>query len=208
MNFKSLPWWGQIGLAAAGAGLLIFSQYKWAPAGLSAQKAQIVQLKDTLEKKDAEIAKGKQALAKQEQLARDIASLERKLADLRQILPTQPELGDLLKWIKALADQTNLELRVFGPGSAQEQEFLREQPIRMEVHGNYHQLGMFFDRVSKYARIINVENVKITPNSDRKVRATIVSSFVAKTYVYRDEVDDKGGKVEKSEKKRKKGGVA
>jgi len=199
MNFKSLPWWGQIGLGVAGAGLIVFSQYKWAPANLSAQKTQIVQLKESLEKKEAEIAKGKQALAKQEQLARDIATLERKLADLRQILPTQPELGDLLKWIKALADQTNLELRVFGPGSAQEQEFLREQPIRMEVHGNYHQLGMFFDRVSKYARIINVENVKITPNSDRKIRATIVSCFVAKTYVYRDEMD------EKSEKKTKGG---
>ena len=199
MNFKSLPWWGQIGLAVAGAGLIVFSQYKWAPANLSAQKTQIVQLKEALEKKEAEIAKGKQALAKQEQLARDIATLERKLADLRQILPTQPELGDLLKWIKALADQTNLELRVFGPGTAQDQEFLREQPIRMEVHGNYHQLGMFFDRVSKYARIINVENVKITPNSDRKVRATIVSSFVAKTYIYRDEAE---------EKEKKKGGAA
>jgi type IV pilus assembly protein PilO len=191
MTFKTLPWWGQLGLAAAGAGLIVFSQYKWAPANLSAQKTEIVRLKESLDKKDAEIAKGKQALAKQEELARDIASLERKLADLRQILPTQPELGDLLKWIKALADQTNLELRVFGPGSAQEQEFLREQPIRMEVHGNYHQLGMFFDRVSKYARIINVENVKITPNTDRKVRATIVSSFVAKTYVFRDETEDK-----------------
>ena len=191
MTFKSLPWWGQLGLAAAGAGLIVFSQYKWAPANLSAQTAEIVRLKESLDKKDAEIAKGKQALAKQEELARDIASLERKLADLRQILPTQPELGDLLKWIKALADQTNLELRVFGPGSAQDQEFLREQPIRMEVHGNYHQLGMFFDRVSKYARIINVENVKITPNNDRKVRATIISSFVAKTYVFRDETEGK-----------------
>jgi len=199
MTFKSLPWWGQLGLAAAGAGLIVFSQYKWAPANLSAQTAEIVRLKESLDKKDAEIAKGKQALAKQEELARDIASLERKLADLRQILPTQPELGDLLKWIKALADQTNLELRVFGPGSAQDQEFLREQPIRMEVHGNYHQLGMFFDRVSKYARIINVENVKITPNNDRKVRATIVSSFVAKTYVFRDETE---------EQEKKKGGDA
>ena len=55
---------------------------------------------------------------------------------------------------------------------------------------------MFFDRVSKYARIIIIENVKITPNNDREVRATIASSFVAKTYVGRDEADEtktKGG---------------
>ncbi len=207
MNFKNLPWWGQIALAAAGAGVLIFSQYKWAPANLSKQASEIVRLKDTLESKEAEIAKGKQALAKQEELARDIAALERKLVDLRQILPTQPELGDLLKWIKALADQTNLELRVFGPSAAVEQEFLREQPIRMEVAGNYHQLGMFFDRVSKYARIINVENVKITPNKDRKVRATIASGFTAKTYIYRDEPEEKAA-APATVKKKRKGGAA
>jgi len=187
MTFKGMPWWGQIALGAGAAALIIFSQFQWAPANLSLKRRQIAQRVETLSKKQDEIRKGKLAVAKLEELERDIASLERKLADLRQILPTQPEMGDLLKWIKSLADQTNLELRVFGPQSPSDQEFLREQPIRMEVAGNYHQLGMFFDRVGKYARIINVENVKIQPNRDKRVRATINASFIAKTYIYREE---------------------
>jgi type IV pilus assembly protein PilO len=189
MNLKSLPPMGQLGLAlAAGVGL-IFLQFKMAPADLSAKQSKVAALSEQLEKKEAEIRKGKQAYAKLEELQRDIAGLERKLADLRQILPTQPEMGDLLKWIKSLADQTNLDLRVFNPQSLAEQEFLREQPIKMEVIGNYHQLGLFFDRVSKYARIINVEDVKMQPNSEKTIRATIKATFTAKTYIYREEAD-------------------
>jgi Tfp pilus assembly protein PilO len=53
--------------------------------------------------------------------------------------------------------------------------------------GDYHDLGVFFDRVSKYSRIINVNNVRITgrPNGS----SSIASSFTATTFVY----DDKGG---------------
>ena len=57
----------------------------------------------------------------------------------------------------------------------------------MQVVGNYHQLGLFYDRISKYARIINVEDVRINPNMDRKVKATIRADFVAKTYIYKEE---------------------
>ncbi|MFN7966918.1 MAG: type 4a pilus biogenesis protein PilO [Acidobacteriota bacterium] len=189
MNLKNLPPMGQLGAALAVGVGLIFLQFKMAPADLSAKQSKVAALADQLEKKEAEIRKGKQAYAKLEELQRDIAGLERKLTDLRQILPTQPEMGDLLKWIKSLADQTNLDLRVFNPQSLAEQEFLREQPIKMEVIGNYHQLGLFFDRVSKYARIINVEDVKMQPNSDKTVRATIKATFTAKTYIYREEAD-------------------
>lgn len=189
MNLKSIPPLGQIGIAAVlGAGL-IFLQFKMAPADLANKQKKAAGLQEQLEKKEAQIRKGKQAYAKLEELQRDIAGLERKLVDLRQILPTAPETGDLLKWIKNLADQTNLDLRLFDPMPITEQEFLREQPVKMEVVGNYHQLGLFYDRVSKYARIINVDGVKIGPNTDKTMRATIRAGFTAKTYMYKEEAD-------------------
>lgn len=189
MNLKTMSPASKIGMAIAIGAALVLSQYKMAPADLSTKGKKIASLSEQLEKKEAEIRKGKQAYARLEELQRDIAGLERKLADLRQILPTQPEMGDLLKWIKSLADQTNLDLRVFNPQALAEQEFLREQPVKMEVVGNYHQLGLFYDRVSKYARIINVEDVKMQPNSDKTFRATIRATFTAKTYIYREEAD-------------------
>ncbi|GAB4367580.1 MAG: hypothetical protein Kow0062_00020 [Acidobacteriota bacterium] len=192
MDLKNLPWWGKVAITVVICGVLAFTQFRMAPLDLSRKAKRIEELEAKIEKNRAEIRRGRQAQAQIEELQRDIASLERKLADLKQILPTEPELGDLLKWIKALADQTNLELQVFNPQSPAEREFLREQPIQMEVLGNYHQLGMFFDRISKYQRIINVENVTIGPakGGRGKVRATIKANFVAKTFLYRDEASD------------------
>jgi type IV pilus assembly protein PilO len=196
MSLKNLPWWGQLLVVAVICAVVVVTQYTMAPLNLNEKQKQIERQEDDLEKLRAKILRGKQAQAKLDELQRSIASLERKLADLRQILPTQPELGDLLKRIKGFADQTNLELEIFKPEALAELEFLREQPIRMEVIGNYHQLGLFFDRVSKFQRIVNVENVAVKPapkNQDRSVRATIQANFVAKTFIYRDEQDEGEG---------------
>jgi type IV pilus assembly protein PilO len=199
MNLQNLPWWGKLIIVAVICGIVIFSQYTMAPLDLNGKSERIESLEGDLEKLKAKILKGKQAQAKLDELQRDIASLERKLADLKQILPTEPELGDLLKWIKALADQTNLELDVFNPMAPADQQFLKEQPIRMEVVGGYHQLGRFFDRVSKYQRIINVENVTVRQargNDEGAFAATIKANFVAKTFIYRDESQgDSGGET-------------
>jgi len=184
MNFKNLPWWGFMVIGALVGGLVIWSGYKMSPVELSAKIEKVDGLEEDLERKQAEIRKAKQAVAKLDELEREISDLEMKLADLRQILPTAPEMGDMLKWIKSLADQTNLDLIVFNPQGTQAKEFLVEHPVDMEVFGNYHQLGMFFDRVSKYARVINVENVRVGQNRTKGVRASINAKFVAKTYVY------------------------
>ena len=188
MDLKNMPWWGHLILAAIVGGVLIWLQYTMGPADLSQKKKTLANLTQKLEEKEGDIRKGRRAVAKLDELERDIAALELKLTDLKAILPTEPELGDLLKWIKALADQANLDLRVFNPQPLQDRDLLKEQPIRMDVIGTYHQLGMFFDRVSKHARIINVENVRISPNSDRSVRgATVAASFTAKTFIFRED---------------------
>ena len=187
MNLKNMPVWAQLLLALAAAAAIYGSQWKLPPLNFSEKYGQIEELQKQLDQRNEEIRKGELALKKLEELKRETAALERKLEDLKQILPTEPEMGDLLKWIKSLADQTNLDLIVFNPQPLADREFLREQPIVMQVVGNYHQLGLFYDRISKYARIINVEDVRINPNMDRKVKATIRADFVAKTYIYKEE---------------------
>jgi Tfp pilus assembly protein PilO len=57
----------------------------------------------------------------------------------------------------------------------------------MEIRGNYHNLASFFDRLSKFARIFNVENFTIKALRDQTDELTISSTFTAKTYVFMDE---------------------
>ncbi len=102
------------------------------------------------------------------------------------ILPSEPEAGDLLRWVKNLADQSNLDLRVWSPGELKKVEFYKEYPVAMNVEGTYHDLGMFFDRISKYSRIINVNGVDIAKLGRNDPTKTIKSSFTATTFVYDD----------------------
>jgi Tfp pilus assembly protein PilO len=67
------------------------------------------------------------------------------------------------------------------------QEFYSEWPIPIEIRGSYHNLASFFDRLSKFARLFNIENfsIKTLPNQTEDV--TISSTFTAKTYIFLEE---------------------
>jgi type IV pilus assembly protein PilO len=54
----------------------------------------------------------------------------------------------------------------------------------MAVEGNYHNLGMFFDRVGRLARLVNVGNIKITAQPQQRASSTISALCVATTFVY------------------------
>ena len=61
----------------------------------------------------------------------------------------------------------------------------------MTIAGRYHDLGIFLDRVSKYQRIINVDNLRI--GASKEQGRTIQASLTATTFVY-SEGDDQGSK--------------
>lgn len=199
MNLKTMPMGAQLACAFVATAAVVASQFFWAPGEFNKKAATINELQQTLEAKNAQVRKGELAVKRLDELQRDIASLERKLADLRQILPPTPDMGDLLKWVKSLSDQTNLELISFHPAPLTDREFLKEVPIRLHVIGNYHQFGLFFDRVSKYQRIINIEQLSMGHYNGKTFRATVEADFLAKTYVYKED--------EKAEKKPAGGGA-
>ena len=182
---KNLPYWGQVVVIfflAAGA---VFAAWQYYP-GLGTMKAGIEDLKKQYNEKQDKIREGQAIEAQLPEFEREIASLKQKLEDLKQILPTEPETGDLLKWIKNLADQSNLNLKFFSPETLKVIDFYKEFPIRMSVTGGYHDLGLFFDRISKYSRIINVTGAAIDalPGGGE---ASIKADFTATTFIYNEQ---------------------
>jgi hypothetical protein len=45
---------------------------------------------------------------------------------------------------------------------------------------------MFYDRISRFSRIINVENLRINALRAARSTHTITADFVAKTFVYKE----------------------
>ena len=70
------------------------------------------------------------------------------------------------------------------PGQTTPAEYYQEWPINVDLHGTYHNLGMFFDRVGRLSRLVNVGNLKIKNQAQPKPSNTIQVSCVATTFVY------------------------
>jgi type IV pilus assembly protein PilO len=183
MDFKKLPFWGQFAVIAGMAGVLVIVAWTTYP-NFNALSKRNAEERSRLEGLQTEIRKGQAIEAKLPEFEKEIENLQVKLNDLLAILPTTPETGELLKWVKNLTDQSNLELMQFNPQPLHPVEFYKEFPINMEIQGDYHDLGVFFDRISKYSRIINVSNVVIGAKNQGK--GSIHSTFTATTFVYDD----------------------
>jgi type IV pilus assembly protein PilO len=63
-------------------------------------------------------------------------------------------------------------------------EYYQEWPINVDVEGTYHNLGLFFDRVSRLSRLVNVGNVRVRSQQNPRPSNTIAVSCVATTFVY------------------------
>jgi len=70
------------------------------------------------------------------------------------------------------------------PGQTTPAEYYQEWPINVDLHGTYHNLGMFFDRVGRLSRLVNVGNLKIKNQPQPRPLNTIQVSCVATTFVY------------------------
>ena len=176
---EKVPFYGQVLIFAGLAVAIVVCVYVFK---LGDMRADVTRLESELAEKQNEIIKGRAIEDRLPEFEREIENLTRKLGDVQQILPTDKETGDLLAWIKNVGDQSNLDLKSFAPGTLKPVEFYKEYPIEMQVVTRYHDLGVFLDRVSKYSRIINVDNLKINQARDRD--KTIRASFTATTFVY------------------------
>jgi type IV pilus assembly protein PilO len=183
---ERLPFWGQVLLMVALSAGLVGIAYFLFP-NIQDMGKEIQTISSEVEDLNAKIVEGRAIEQKLPEFEQEVANLQRRLGDIQQILPTDTETGDLLRWIKNMTDQSNLGLKAFAPGGLRPVDFYKEFPIEMDVVGRYHDLGIFLDRVSKYSRIINVDNLRMNSyqgGGDNTIRA----SFTATTFVYDDKV--------------------
>ena len=59
-------------------------------------------------------------------------------------------------------------------------------PFRLSAEGTFHDLGFFFDRISKFPRIINVGEISIKAHGKQQPGATIQAELVATTFVLQE----------------------
>ena len=67
-----------------------------------------------------------------------------------------------------------------------QQKLYAEIPYTLEAEGTYHNLGAFFDQISKFPRIINVSEISIKAKEPPEPNRTISAECVATTFVLQE----------------------
>jgi type IV pilus assembly protein PilO len=134
------------------------------------------------------IQEGRAMKQKLPQFREQVRALELELDKLLRILPARRNTPDLLRRIRALAEQGDFGFKSFRPKGFVDRDFYSEWPIDINLTGDYHNLAMFFDRVSRLSRIINIEDLVIQARP--RGEETISANFTAKTFVYKESEPD------------------
>jgi type IV pilus assembly protein PilO len=183
LSLSKLPWWGQLGafvLVAAGAVFGFWNFY------VSEVQADIALRETRLNALRQDVAKGQATARRLPNFQADVTQLEQRLENLRQVLPEEKDVADILRRIQGLAAKSNLTIQRFQPGKPVQQKLYQEIPYRVQAEGTYHNLGAFFDQVSKFPRIINIGEISLRAKSPAEPSATIVAECVATTFVLQD----------------------
>jgi type IV pilus assembly protein PilO len=180
LNVEEKPWYYALGVGLV-VGIVLAGAVHW--FWFKPMNAEIAGKKLELDGLNQEIQKGRAAERKLSQFREEVKRLELELSKLLQILPSKRNTEELIKRIETLTRQGDFTLKKFTPGDFVQKEFYAEWPIDIQVEGTYHNLALFFDRMSRFSRIVNVEDLKITALNDPSGKS-IAAQFVAKTFIY------------------------
>ena len=161
-------------------------------------------LESELNKLQVKHEEQKKVLANLPKFRKENEKLKIKFAELLKLLPNTKEIPKLLTSISNLAQDCGLEIQLFQPKNEIVKGFYAEIPVDMQVLGDYHNIGHFFDKVSKLKRIVNISDLSISitkKKSSDMDKPKLDSRFKAITFKF---IEKDTSTVKKKKKKRKK----
>lgn len=150
----------------------------------------IAGLQDNIGKLDAEIQATSIKVQHLDELVAANKELERDLEKKKERLPPEEEAVMLLKQISDLGVRLGLDIKLWKPGNHAEDPsklFVR-MPVSVEVSGGYHTAAVFFDRIKKLPRIINVSDLRMGSSKVEHDHVVIQTFFELTAFVAPPEV--------------------
>ena len=191
ISLSKLPWWGQLGAFVLLGAASIYGFYNFYASQVGAE----LEIKETrLAALRADINKGVATARRLGEFQAQVTDLERRLDALKNVLPEQKDVADTLRRIQGLATQSNLTLLRFTPAAPRQQPLYLEVPYQLIADGSYHNLALFFDRVSKFPRIINVGDISVAAKPRQDPNSTITATLTATTFVLQEAGGGRGGR--------------
>jgi type IV pilus assembly protein PilO len=160
-----------------------------------------------IEKTEKDVAKLTQKISQAKIKKKNMAKFEAEKAEVDAqfqqalaLLPNKREIPNLLRTVTQLGSDANLEFRLFSPNREKSKGFYVEIPVAIEVSGNYHDVALFFDKVGRMERIVNILNVDMKPSA--ALSTNLVTKCDAVTYRFSGSTNVQPKDDKKKKKKR------
>jgi Tfp pilus assembly protein PilO len=180
---KEWPWYGYVLLALIILGLFYFLHYK-------GKNEELQSVREDRIRTEAEIVQLRAKKRQMDQIEKEIEEMKLTLSQLETIIPLREEISDILRKIQQLAWDSRLNIEKFIPKADVDMEFYYEKPISIEITGNYHNLALFYDRLSNFSRLYNIEDFTIKSLRSQTDASTITAQSTATTYIFKEEVPE------------------
>ncbi len=138
--------------------------------------------KKELATNDAELVK-MQAIANNiGQFRKDKETLERCLTQALTELPNETNMDELVHSLSEMGNKSGLSIGKIEPQAEANQGFYNSIPLAMSVTGNYHEIAVFFDAISRLPRIVNVAGLHFAAPRMKNEKEIIDAEFTATTF--------------------------
>lgn len=125
-------------------------------------------LSSEYDKISAELEKARKTVGNLAKLEEEYNRLHEKWSAAQSLLPEDEEVAELLRGVTRVGNQAGVDFLLFEPQIPVTKEFIVENPVKIRVQGQYHQLGIFLSKVANFDRIVNVSQLQIKPVDESK----------------------------------------
>lgn len=146
------------------------------------KSAELDRARTKLAQVEKKVAESRRTAAQLPKFKEEVLRLNQELIVALAQLPEQKEIPDLLAQVSRVGQDSGLAVLSFRPGNERSQGLYAAIPVQMKATGTFHQLLVFFDRVSRMPRIVTVSDISMTDPKESNGRFVLNATFNATTY--------------------------
>ena len=140
----------------------------------------VAQQKEQLEAKTEKLESLREAMAGAKDLNEEVEKLAEAVEFFEGKLPSHHEIHKVLAQVTKISESHGLETKLFQTLKCDPFASYSEQPIQMEVHGNFDAFYQFLLDVEKLPRITKVKEMKLL--KDKELEGVTNASFTLSIY--------------------------
>ena len=148
----------------SGGLLAVFFFTHFLPFNYPNQQERLTLLKTDFERKSTELARARTTVADLPRFEAEYEQLHDRWILAAELLPTDRQLGSLLRKITLAGQETGVQFVRFKPTASKTETYYTEMPVQIAVSGGYHQVGSFLAELANLRRIVTVTDMRLKTN--------------------------------------------